>query len=77
VQWNSGINNQTVSQHHQPNIATRERFTDEVRTTFKGDMTTPRYLAREDICVFWKYRILISTRIGYHVHYGMILISVG
>jgi len=40
-------------------------------------MTTPRYLAREDIRACREHRIFISTRIGYHIHNGMILVSVG
>jgi hypothetical protein len=77
VQWNSGIDNHTVSQHHQAYITPGERLTDEVWTTFKGNMATARDLAREDVRALWKYRILISTRIGHHVHDGMILISIG
>jgi hypothetical protein len=77
MQWNSGINDQTVSYHHKADIASGKRLTDEVWTTFKGDMTTARYLAREYVRAFREHRILISTRIVHHVHNGIILVSVG
>src|SRR5579872_4303783 len=77
MQRNRGINYQAISHHYQTNVAPGERLTDEVRTTFEGDMTTARDLAREDVRPFREYRIFITTWIVYHVHVGMILVSVG
>jgi hypothetical protein len=34
VQWDSGIDNQAICQHYQPDIASSQRFADKVRAAF-------------------------------------------
>jgi len=42
MQWNCGINDHAIINHHQPNILARKGFANKLWTTLVGDMATAR-----------------------------------
>src|SRR5258708_7596074 len=75
MQWNGCINNETICQDNQADIATCERLADEVGAAFVRDMAATCHLAREDACSVRQRHIAIAGDFGRNIHIVIILVS--